>query len=361
MPFTKVSGNSFSGQNLYVGLDVHKKNWAVSILSDHHELKTMSTDPNPGQLAKFLFKNYPGANYQAVYEAGFSGFGTCRHLIELGIDCRVVHPADVPTTHKEKIQKTDTADSRKLARMLRNNEISTVHIPDIDLETNRSLVRQRFNLSKDLTRQKIRVRSLLLQYGIEIPERFTKSQFRSWTKIYMEWLRDIPGISCQLQQVINNYLDTGLILKKQLLSVTRQIKELSRTDGYKVNCELLTSMPGISTLVAMNLLVQIGDIKRFSRLEELCNYVGIAPTMYSSGEKTVTGKLSNRGRKSIKIMLIEASWIAVRRDPAMTLRFGELTKRMNKNKAIIKVAKNLLNRIRYILINQTPYEMGVIR
>lgn len=361
MPSIKVSGNSFVGQNLYVGLDVHKKNWAVSILSDQHELKTMSTDPNPDLLAKFLFKNYPGANYYAVYEAGFSGFGACRHLKQLGIDCRVVHPADVPTTHKEKIQKSDSIDSRKLARMLRNNEISTVHIPTVNLEIDRSLIRQRFNLSRDLTRQKIRVRSLLMQYGIEIPERFTKSQYRSWTKIYMEWLRDIPDMSYQLQQVINNYLDTGLILKKQLLSVTRQIKELSRTDGYRVNCELLTSMPGISTLVAMNLLVQIGDIKRFSRLEELCNYVGIAPTMYSSGEKSVTGKLSNRGRKSIKIMLIEASWIAVRRDPAMTLRFGELTKRMNKNKAIIKVAKNLLNRIRYILINQTPYEMGVIR
>jgi len=45
MPLIKVSANSFSGQTLYVGLDVHKKNWLVSILSDHHELKTMSTDP----------------------------------------------------------------------------------------------------------------------------------------------------------------------------------------------------------------------------------------------------------------------------------------------------------------------------
>lgn len=361
MPFTKVSANSFSGQTLYVGLDVHKNNWAVSILSDHHELKTMSTDPNPDLLAKFLFKNYPGASFQAVYEAGFSGFGTCRHLKELGIDCRVVNPADVPTTHKEKIQKTDSIDSRKLARMLRNNEMSTVHIPDVDLEIDRSLVRQRFNVSRDLTRQKMRVRSLLMQYGIEIPERFTKSQYRSWTRVYMEWLRDVPEVSPSLQQVINNYIDTGVLLKKQLLTVTRQIRALSITDRYRKNCLLLNSIPGISTLVSMNLLVQFGDIKRFNRLEELCNYVGIAPTMYNSGEKAVTGKLSNRGRKSIKIMLVEASWIAVRRDPALTLRFNELIKRMNKNKAIIKIAKNLINRIRHILINQTPYELGVIK
>lgn len=360
MPSTKVSVNSFSGQTLYVGLDVHKKSWAVSIFSDHHELKTMSTDPNPDSLAKFLSRNYPGADYRAVYEAGFSGFGACRQLRELGIECQVVHPADVPTTHKEKIQKTDSADSRKLARMLRNNELSAVHIPDVELEMNRSLLRQRFNLSKDLTRQKIRVRSLLLQYGIEIPDHLSKSQYRSWSKPYMEWLKNVPGAPFQLQQVINNYLETGQILKKQLLEVTRQIRDLSRTDTFKANCDFLNSVPGISTLVAMNMLVQFGDIKRFKGFAELCNYVGIAPTMYNSGEKTVTGKLTNRGRKSIKIMLIEASWIAVRRDPALTLRFNELSKRMNKNKAIIKIAKNLLNRIRYILINQTPYEMGVI-
>jgi|GEM_PF-2128543 len=77
MPCTKVSANSFSGQTLYVGLDVHKKNWAVSILSDHQELKTMSTDPNPDLLAKFLFKNYLGANYQAVCKAGAPPHGHC--------------------------------------------------------------------------------------------------------------------------------------------------------------------------------------------------------------------------------------------------------------------------------------------
>lgn len=360
MPSIKVSPNSFSGQILYIGLDVHKKNWAVSIFSDHHELKTMSTDPNPDTLAKFLFQNYPGADFRAVYEAGFSGFGSCRQLKALGIDCQVVHPADVPTTHKEKIQKTDSIDSRKLARMLRNNEISSVNIPDEELETHRSLIRQRFNLSKDLTRQKIRVRSLLLQYGIGIPERFSKSQYRSWSKPYMDWLRNIAKAPAQLQQVINNYLDTGLVLKKQLLEATRQIQTLSKSDRYGKNCELLTSIPGISTLVAMNLLVQLGDIHRFGNFPELCNYVGIAPTMYCSGEKSVTGKLSNRGRKSIKIMLVEASWVAVRKDPALMLCFSELAKRMNKNKAIIKIAKKLLNRIRHVLINQTPYELGVI-
>jgi len=83
--------------------------------------------------------------------------------------------------------------------------------------------------------------------------------------------------------------------------------------------------------------------------------------MHGSGERMVTGKLTRRGRKEIKIMLIEAAWVAVRRDPAMMLRFNGLKKRMNANKAIIRIAKNLLSRIRHVIRHQTAYEPGVIK
>jgi hypothetical protein len=82
--------------------------------------------------------------------------------------------------------------------------------------------------------------------------------------------------------------------------------------------------------------------------------------MNSSGEKTATGKMTSRGRKKIKIQLIEASWTAVRKDPALMARFNELSKRMNKNKAIIRIAKNLLGRIRHVLRHGVEYVPGVV-
>lgn len=60
-------------------------------------------------------------------------------------------------------------------------------------------------------------------------------------------------------------------------------------------------------------------------------------------------------------MLIEASWVGVRHDPALMKKFVELSKKMNKNKAIIRIARKLLNRIRYILINKVPYEKGIVQ
>ena len=109
----------------------------------------------------------------------------------------------------------------------------------------------------------------------------------------------------------------------------------------------------------MNILVQLGDIERFRSLDHLCNYVGLVPTMQGSGEKMVTGKMTRRGRRELKIILIEAAWVAVRKDPALMLRFDTLSSRMPKNKAIIRIAKNLLSRARHVIRHGNEYVTGV--
>ncbi len=110
----------------------------------------------------------------------------------------------------------------------------------------------------------------------------------------------------------------------------------------------------------MHILVQLGDVRRFRRLDQLNNYIGLVPSMHNSGDKIRTGKLLKRGRRELKIMLIEASWQAIRRDPALLLKFNELTKAMAKNKAIIRIARKLLSRVRSILINGHGYEIGIV-
>jgi len=356
----QVNKNLFTGQSFYIGIDCHKKSWKVTILSEHNEHKTMSQNPDPDILANYLKRNFPGGNYYAVYEAGFSGFDACRRMKQLGIDCRVIHPADVPTNQKERLQKTDKADSRKLAKSIRNQEFSSIDIPDRKLEADRALVRQRFRLMKDLSRTKNRVKSLLFQFGISIPERFTHAQMRHWSKPYVNWLKTLSVEEESLRETLDNYINIGQKQREELLRVNRQIKKLARSDAYRNNCNLLLNVPGIGTITAMTFLVQIGNITRFKRLDELCNYVGLVPSMHGSGEKMETGEMIKRGRKELKIMLIEAAWIAVRKDPALMAKFNELRSKMNKNKAIIRIARKLLNRIRSILINQRPYEMNVI-
>src|SRR6056297_1374447 len=114
----KSSELDFSDQDIFVGLDTHLKNWRVSIMIGSSFYKTFSQDPSSKVLKNYLQKNFPNGNYYSAYEASFNGFKNHRDLITLGIKNIVVNPADIPTTDKERKQKEDSRDSRKIARQL---------------------------------------------------------------------------------------------------------------------------------------------------------------------------------------------------------------------------------------------------
>lgn len=357
---TKVNEKLFKDQSIYVGIDAHKKNWEVTISGQEFIHKSFSQDPSPDLLAGYLKRNFPGASYHAVYEAGFSGFGFCRRLRDLGIDCIVIHPADVPTTHKQKIQKTDRIDSRKLAKMLRGKELEAIHLPESKLEADRALVRQRYKLMKEVARTKNRLKSLLLQFGIATPERFTQAQTRHCSKVYLNWLKSLEFDNQSLKQTFDNYLEMLDQQRKNLLKVNRQVRALSQSDDYRTNYNLLISIPGVGFLTAMTFLTEIGDIKRFPSLRYLNNFIGLVPTMHASGDKFHTGRMVKRGRRVLKALLIEASWRAVRLDPALMAKYNELTRTMKGNKAIIRIARKMLSRMRHVLQYQELYKIGTV-
>src|SRR5690606_19055623 len=94
-----------------------------------------------------------------------------------GINSIVVNAADIPTTVKEKIQKTDARDSRKIAKSLQNNDLTAIYIPSKICLNDRSLNRYRGTVSKDLSRIKNRIKSLLNLNGhLEDYERLTQKK-----------------------------------------------------------------------------------------------------------------------------------------------------------------------------------------
>ena len=177
----------FKGQNFYVGIDVHLKSWTVTILTEELLHKTFTQPPSAESLFNYLSRNFPGGDYYSVYEAGFSGFWTHFKLKELGINNIITNPADVPTSQKEKLQKDDPTDSRKLARSLRSGDLKAIYIPDQATLEDRSLIRMRATLVKDMVRFKQRIKSFLYFYGIPYPHEFEKSGSH-WSKRFIKWL-----------------------------------------------------------------------------------------------------------------------------------------------------------------------------
>lgn len=340
---------NFEGQPLYIGIDVHKKSWSVSILGEHSSFKGFTQPPSAQVLYQYLTKNFPHAHYKAAYEAGFCGFKHCKELIDLGVDCIVVNPADVPTKDKEIKRKSDTVDSAKIARSLRAKELEGIFIPDNQLLELRGILRLRNRLVRDQTRCKNRIKSFLYFNGIKIPDQFDNS---AWSLAFLAWLKGLATTYQELSFLIEDFLDKQAMVK----SVTKSIKQKAAASKFANNLSLLKSIPGVGELSAINLILEIGDIKRFKKVDQLNAFVGLIPNMSASGQKEYTGNITARGNNHLKNYLIEASWTAITKDPELMADFNRLCGRMTKNRAIIRIAKKLCARIKAVLTKEQPYK-----
>lgn len=348
----------FAGQHIFIGIDVHKKSWSVCILTNHFEHKTFSQPPDVGALVNYLKRNFPSATYHAVYEAGYSGFWIHDRLREQGVECMVVNPADVPTKDKERASKSDRVDCRKLARSLRNGELEGIYIPSRTNVEDRSLLRTRRSMVKKQTRCKNQIKSMLAFYGIHMPEDLAQSH---WSKRFINWIDEIRMERASGNFALKAHLDELNHIRRIVADLNRSIRALARTDEYRANVRLLKTVPGISILTAMILLTELYNINRFPSLDKLASYVGLIPNTDSSGEKDNTTGITDRRNPGLRVMMIESSWVAVRKDPALVMTFDRLCKNMTKTKAIVQIARKLLNRIRYVLKNQKEYVMAVVQ
>ncbi len=102
------------------------------------------------------------------------------------------------------------------------------------------------------------------------------------------------------------------------------------------------------------------DMNRFRSLDHLASYVGLVPSVSASGERESSRGLSFRRNRYLRYLLIEGAWVAIREDPALGYVFSQLIKRMTKQKAIVRIAKKLLNRIRYVWRHKEAYACGLI-
>ena len=350
----KTKIKDFSGENIYVGFDVHKKSWQVSIMTDHSTHKSFSQPPSVKTLVSYLETNFTGGIYHSAYEAGFCGFGIHRELEKLGVNSIVVNPADIPTTQKEQVQKEDKRDSVKIAKGLRSGNLNAIYIPSEKSVEDRSLIRIRHLLVKDAVRYKSRIKGFLNFYGIPIPSSLNQSGH--WSKRFMSWLKLV-----EMKNESGKYAITVLIrevesMRLNILDVTKQIRHLSQTEQYKTNIELLQSVPGIGLITGMTFLTETDKIERFESTDKLCSFIGLVPTMRSSGEKEIHGHITYRSNHLLRRMLIESSWIAIRYDPALMRAYHEYCKRMEPNKAIIRIARKLITRIQFVLVNKQAYK-----
>jgi transposase len=219
------------------------------------------------------------------------------------------------------------------------------------------LCRLRLRVGQSQTRVKNRIKGHLAFYGYVIPGH---DEMSHWSRGFIEWLKTLEfsyGIGRDYLRVCLEELGSH---RRRLVEILRLLRRYCREYGIWEEVKNLRSVPGVGFVTAMTLYGELMDMSRFRSIDELASYAGLVPSVSDSGERENNLGLSFRRNRYLRYLLIEAAWVAIREDPALGYVFSQLIKRMTKQEAIVRIAKKLLNRIRYVWKHKEAYSSGLL-
>src|SRR5438552_11614801 len=292
----------FESTMVSVGLDVHARSVRFAAVRAD-ELLEERTLPYDEEAVERVLRRWPAV--RCCYEAGPTGFGLYRYLVDRGIDCWVVAPGLVPQRPGDRV-KTDSRDARKLARLLAGGLLEPIHVPSRQLEAARDLVRAREDARLDRMRDRHRLSKFCLRHGRPLPT-------SSWTVVRRKWLGEQRFEFAAQQQTFDTYVHTVDLVDARIEQLERAIRETAEQEPWRELVARLRCLRGIDTLTALALVTEIGDFDRFNTAEEFMAFVGLVPTEHSSGEQRRQGSITKVGNSHVRRLLVEAAWHARRR------------------------------------------------
>lgn len=345
----------YNGKTVYVGIDVHKKIYVCVSSCDGEVVKRDSMPANPLVILSYLKKAFKGAKIESTYEAGFSGFHLHRILVANGINNRVVNAASIEISSRERV-KTDKRDALKMSMQLSAGRLQGIHIPDQNREEMRSVTRLRTNMMKLRNQIGNQLKSLLFTQGL-IDTHDDRVMSEKWIKKKQIEIRN-AGFSDDFLFTIEQYKDQWIQLNERIKKVVQRMKMQAKKEPELQR--IYESVPGIGLIHARQLINELGDMKQFKNERRLFSFTGLTPSEYSSGEQVRHGNISRQGNSLLRKILVEAAWVAIKKDPGLKKAFDDLAYRRGKKRAIVAIARKLIGRIRACVLSGCLYKIKLI-
>src|SRR6516165_4959269 len=270
-------------------------------------------------------------------EACLSAHFVSRTLRALGHEPRII-PA-IYTKPFVKGQKNDYNDAEAVAEAALRPNLRVVQEKSQNQLDLQACHRVRSRLVSRRTATSNQIRAFLTEQGIAV--RAGARALRKSLFAILENRKD--EISPRMAKLIHGLYEDWCCLDEGIETVTREIEELSRVEP---KCLRLMSVPGIGPLVSTALVAAIGTGEAFDRGRDLGAWLGLVPRQYSTGGRSILGRISKRGSKYLRTLLVQAARVLLMR-PHNWNRFSfgpwlrAASERLHRHKLAIALANKL--------------------
>jgi transposase len=339
--------------SIFYGVDFHKNTSTIYAVYQNGEIAEKPITIQSERLLEH-FSNRKGV---IAIEATGGSNEKVKRLREQGLDVKLVETNQFKAIGING-KKTDYRDAEALAKALRLEAIPEVYLKSDYARKLKSLLKGREMVVTSRTSFINHIRGTLREYSINIPtgiENFWKQAGQSITKIPCDFTRR------HLENILNQCHE----LKKQQQELEENLKFYTSDDP---RVERLKTVKGVGDITAYTLIATSDDIHRFPIAKEFASYLGLTPSVSSSGGKTFMGSITKSGPELARRCLIHGAraWLKTQDDGDKHWRWAKkLEQSKHKNKATVALAHRMA-RICYAILRDESYyiknyEAGTIK
>lgn len=288
---------------VFVGLDVHKDSIMVAYSVGYGEVEVLGKiAPVVTDIDRLCKRMQSKASTVVfVYEAGPCGYGIHRQLTAKGYQSMVCAPSLIPRKPGERV-KTDRRDAAKLVRSLRAGDLSPVHVPTVEDEAFRDLVRTWGAARQDLKQARQRLKAFLLGHDVRYTGR------ADWGPAHRRWISGYTFDSHWQQLAFEEHRRTIEDRLAQCARLETALREMAPQWRFYPVVETLQALRGVQFTTAIGMLAELGDLSRFDHPRQLTAWLGLTPSEHSSGQKRRLGSITKAGDSYARRLLVEAAW-----------------------------------------------------
>jgi len=311
-----------------LGIDVSKAKLDVILLSEGKKYhKTINNNQKGFKYLERWLKTRHVPKMHACMEAtGQYGEEFAEYLYERDHLVSVVNPARIKRYGESKLHrnKTDKADADLIAEFCLKEKPGPWEPLSPEIKHLRALIRRLRALKANKQQEK---------------NRLTSGERDEWVldnlKAHIDFLDNrIDAIKDEIDEYVKN------------------------TPGLKSQQDLLTSIPGISTLTANTLLAEIGDFSAFENASQLAAYAGLNPKGHRSGSSiNKKARISKEGRSELRCCLYMPAVVAIRCNPVIQSLSERLRERhLQKMEIVVAAMRKLLHLAYGVIKTQLPFD-----